>query len=55
MSWYRRYRFRAEPIYSQPFRGGEVSIWNARDALASGVDPRTSHVRDDSDEGNDDD
>jgi hypothetical protein len=55
ISWYRRFRFRAEPIYSQPFRGSEVSIWNAREALASGVDPNASHARDDSDETNDDD
>ena len=55
ISFYRRFRFRAEPIYSQPFRGVEVSIWNARDALASGIDPTSSHVRDDSDDTNDDD
>ncbi len=55
ISFYRRFRFRAEPIYSQPFRGVEVSIWNARDALASGVDPNASHARDDSDDTNDDD
>ena len=55
VSFYRRFRFRAEPIYSQPFRGVEVSIWNARDALASGVDPNASHARDDGDDTNDDD
>ena len=55
ISFYRRFRFRAEPIYSQPFRGVEVSIWNARDALASGVDPNASHAHDDSDDTNDDD
>lgn len=55
ISWYRRFRFRAEPVYSQPFRGAEVSIWKAREALASGVDPNASHARDDSDDNNDDD
>ena len=55
MSFYRRFRFRAEPIYSQPFRGVEVSIWNAKAALASGVDPTTSHARDDGDDANDED
>jgi 4-amino-4-deoxy-L-arabinose transferase-like glycosyltransferase len=55
ISWYRRFRFRAQPVYTQPFRGGEVSIWNAREALASGVDPNASHARDDSDDTNDDD
>jgi hypothetical protein len=55
ISFYRRFRFRAEPIYSQPFRGVEVSIWNAREALASGVDPHAVHARDDSDDSNDDD
>jgi len=55
ISFYRRFRFRAEPVYSQPFRGVEVSIWNAKEALASGVDPATSHARDDSDDSNDED
>jgi hypothetical protein len=55
ISFYRRYRFRAEPIYSQPFRGVQVSIWSAREALASGIDPNVSHARDDSDDSNDDD
>jgi 4-amino-4-deoxy-L-arabinose transferase-like glycosyltransferase len=55
ISFYRRYRFRAEPIYSQPFRGVQVSIWNAREALASGIDPNVSHARDDSEDNNDDD
>ena len=55
ISFYRRYRFRAEPVYSQPFRGVEVSIWNARDALASGIDPTLNHGRDDSEESADDD
>lgn len=55
MSFYRRYRFRAEPIYSRPFRGVEVSIWNVKDALASGIDPSTSHARDESEEMSDED
>jgi 4-amino-4-deoxy-L-arabinose transferase-like glycosyltransferase len=55
MSFYRRYRFRAEPVYSQPFRGVQVSIWNVREALASGVDPNVSHVRDDSEDASDED
>ena len=55
VSFYRRFRFRAEPIYSQPFRGVQVSIWNARDALASGIDPNAGRARDDSDDSNDDD
>ncbi|HVT31131.1 MAG TPA: glycosyltransferase family 39 protein [Rhodanobacteraceae bacterium] len=55
ISFYRRFRFRAAPIYSQPFRGVEVSIWNAREALASGVDPKASHARDDSEDSNDED
>jgi 4-amino-4-deoxy-L-arabinose transferase-like glycosyltransferase len=55
ISWYRRFRFRADPVYTQPFRGAEVSIWNAREALASGVDQNASHARDDSDDTNDDD
>jgi 4-amino-4-deoxy-L-arabinose transferase-like glycosyltransferase len=55
ISFYRRFRFRAEPVYSQPFRGVEVSIWNAKEALDSGVDPTASHARDDSEDSNDDD
>ncbi len=55
ISFYRRFRFHAEPIYSQPFRGVQVSIWNARQALASGLDPNANHARDDSDDTNDDD
>lgn len=46
MGFYRQFRFRAQPVFTQPFRGGEVSIWNARDALASGVDPNAAHARD---------
>ena len=38
MSFYPTFRFRAPPVYTQPFRGTVVSIWNVRDALASGVD-----------------
>ncbi|HEY6986596.1 MAG TPA: glycosyltransferase family 39 protein [Rhodanobacteraceae bacterium] len=55
VSFYRRYRFRAEPVYSQPFRGVQVSIWNAREALASGIDPNAGRARDDSDDSSDDD
>lgn len=55
ISFYRRFRFRAEPVYSQPFRGVQASIWNVREALASGVDPNVDHARDDSDEVPDDD
>jgi len=47
VSFYRQFRFRAEPRYTQPFRGGEVSIWNVREALASGFDPHVAHTRDD--------
>jgi 4-amino-4-deoxy-L-arabinose transferase-like glycosyltransferase len=55
ISFYRRFRFRAEPVYSQPFRGVEVSIWSAKEALDSGVDPTASHARDDSEDTSDDD
>jgi 4-amino-4-deoxy-L-arabinose transferase-like glycosyltransferase len=44
VTFYRRYRFRAAPIYAQRFRGGEVSIWSASDALASGIDPAIAHM-----------
>jgi hypothetical protein len=43
---YRRFRFRAEPVFTQPFRGGEVSLWKAADALASGIDPTIAHQKD---------
>jgi len=46
VSFYRRFRFRAQPLATWPFRGGEVSIWNARDALASGIDPARAHMGD---------
>ena len=39
ISFYPRFRYRAPPLYSTPFRGVDVSIWSARAALASGVDP----------------
>ena len=39
ISFYRRFRYRAPPLYTQPFRGGQLSIWNVRDALAAGIDP----------------
>ena len=53
VSFYRRFRFRADPVYAQKFRGGEVSMWNAADALASGVDPASSHAGDEPDESDD--
>lgn len=37
MSFYPNFRFLAEPVFSQPFRGGRIGIWRARDALASGT------------------
>ncbi|MGH8172849.1 MAG: ArnT family glycosyltransferase [Rhodanobacteraceae bacterium] len=55
MSFYRRFRFRAEPVFSQPFRGVQVSIWNVREALESGIDPTINHARDDSEDASDDD
>jgi len=55
ISFYRRFRFRADPIYSQPFRGVQVSIWNVGDALKSGVDPNADHARDDSEDTSDED
>jgi 4-amino-4-deoxy-L-arabinose transferase-like glycosyltransferase len=54
ISFYPRFRFRATPVFTQPFRGAEVSIWNAREALASGVDKNVAHSRDDSEDNNDD-
>lgn len=50
VSFYRQFRFAATPLYAQPFRGGEVSIWNARDALASGFDPNVAHTHDDNED-----
>ena len=46
ISFYRRFRFRATPLYTRPFRGGEVSIWSVHDALASGIDPSIEHTHD---------
>ena len=54
VSFYRRFRYRARPVYTQPFRGGEISIWNVRDALASGVDPASLHAQDDNEDAADD-
>lgn len=54
VTFYRRFRFRAEPVFTQPFRGGEASMWKVADALASGVDPSVSHAADDIDDGSDD-
>jgi 4-amino-4-deoxy-L-arabinose transferase-like glycosyltransferase len=53
ISFYRQFRFRATPLYTQPFRGGEVSIWNVRDALASGFDPNVAHTHDDNEAASD--
>jgi len=53
-TFYRRFRFRTEPVFTQPFRGGEVSLWKAGDALASGVDPSVSHAPDDTEDSSDD-
>ena len=50
MSFYPRFRFRARPLFTQAFRGGEVSVWNVRDALASGIDAKAAHRRSDIDE-----
>ena len=44
MSFYPTFRFLATPVYTQPFRGTVVSIWNVRDALAAGVDPAAAYV-----------
>ena len=54
MSFDRRYRFRANPVYTQPFRGGEVSIWTVHDALVSGIDPAIAHLRAASDDDDED-
>ena len=54
ISFYPNFRFRADPVYTQPFRGSQVSIWDARAALASGVDPTLRHQRDDSEDAGDD-
>ncbi len=54
MTIYRRYRFRAKPVYTRAFRGGEVSIWNVRDALASGIDPDIEHTHDATDDATED-
>ena len=50
VTFYRRFRFRAEPVHAQKFRGGEMAMWKASDALASGVDPSMSHASDEIDE-----
>lgn len=54
MSFYERFRFRAKPVFTTPFRGAEVSIWNVREALASGVDKDAEHSRDAADDAADD-
>jgi 4-amino-4-deoxy-L-arabinose transferase-like glycosyltransferase len=53
VSFYPRFRFRATPVFTQQFRGVEVSIWNAREALASGVDKAVEHARDESEDADD--
>jgi 4-amino-4-deoxy-L-arabinose transferase-like glycosyltransferase len=54
ISLYRRFRYRATPLYTQAFRGGRISIWNVRDALASGVDPANLRAHDDNEDATDD-
>jgi 4-amino-4-deoxy-L-arabinose transferase-like glycosyltransferase len=53
-SFYPRFRFRATPVFTQAFRGAEVSIWNVREALASGVDKDIEHSREDAEDSTDD-
>lgn len=53
VTFYRRFRFRAEPVHAQKFRGGELAMWRVSDALASGVDPTTSHAGDEIDDSDD--
>jgi hypothetical protein len=53
ISSFRRFRFRATPLFTQPYRGVEVSIWKASDALASGVDPSVAHARDEGEDSSD--
>ncbi len=43
-TYFRRFRFAAKPVFTQPFRGEEASLWKVTDALASGVDPKVSHA-----------
>lgn len=50
ISFDRRFRFRAQPVFTQPFRGGEVSIWKAQEAVAAGIDPAGAHSRDPSED-----
>ena len=54
VSFYKRFRYRAPPLYTQPFRGVDVSIWNARVALASGVKPGDAGSADEGDDSADD-
>ncbi|MEP7044283.1 MAG: glycosyltransferase family 39 protein [Dokdonella sp.] len=54
MTFYRRYRFRAAPVFTQPFRGVEVSIWKVADALKSGIDPSVEHAREAGEDTSDD-
>ncbi len=54
VSFYKRFRYRAPPLYTQAFRGAQLSIWNARAAVASGVDPANLRDSDDSEQNADD-
>lgn len=53
-TFYRRFRFRATPLFTQPFRGVEVSVWKVSAALAAGIDPNVSHSGNEADENADD-
>lgn len=53
-TFYRRFRFRAAPIFTQPFRGVEASLWKVSDAMSAGLDPNISHSGDEADESADD-
>ncbi|MCC7254660.1 MAG: glycosyltransferase family 39 protein [Dokdonella sp.] len=53
-TFYRRFRFRAPPLFTQPFRGVEASLWKVSDGMAAGIDPNISHSGDEADENADD-
>ncbi|MEO8459701.1 MAG: glycosyl transferase, partial [Dokdonella sp.] len=44
-----RFRFKATPLFDQPFRGARAAIWNAHAALESGMVPKTDSTPDDGD------
>jgi 4-amino-4-deoxy-L-arabinose transferase-like glycosyltransferase len=44
VSFYRKYRFAATPVFTQPFLGAEASMWRARDAAAAGIDATATHL-----------